>query len=220
MATRKSTSSTSEKPVYADEHRETTCIKCGVRFSRTDAQINNRSHTCAVCRRDHLRAYRAKDPARYSAYSQKYRAARSETQKDAARLYAIWNGILRRCYNSKSKFYRYYGARGITVCDRWRDSFETFAKDMGPRPDGMTVEREDNNGPYCPENCRWGTRKEQANNRRTNRRLTLNGETKTIAEWAAIVGIPAATISLRVNRLRYTDERALTQPLQVRRGKN
>jgi len=94
-----------------------------------------------------------------------------------------------RCHSTTSKGYEWYGARGITVCERWRHSFPNFLEDMGPRPKGLTIERRDNDGNYEPGNCYWATKSQQAHNRRSSVFVEHNGKRLCLAEWAAILGI-------------------------------
>lgn len=103
--------------------------------------------------------------------------------------YRVWEGIGQRCNNPNHTYYHHYGGRGITVCPEW-DSFERFLADMGERPSPKhTIDRIDNNGNYCKDNCRWATWKEQGRNRRNNRLITIDGETRTLAEWSEELGI-------------------------------
>ena len=112
--------------------------------------------------------------------------------------YVSWYGMKTRCFNKNYKDYKYYGGRGIKVCNSWM-KFENFFEDMGERPEGKTLDRIDNNGNYCKENCYWATRKEQANNRRSNRYLTYKGKTQNVSEWAEELNINKNDISNRLN---------------------
>ena len=109
--------------------------------------------------------------------------ARSTTHgKFGSKIYHCWGSMVARCNNPKNTQYRYYGARGIKVDPRWL-IFENFYLDMGDSSPKMTLERSDNDGDYCKENCRWVTMREQCNNRRNSRFIEHNGEIKTAANW-------------------------------------
>ena len=119
--------------------------------------------------------------------------------KSKTPVYKIWNYMIKRCNNPKYPYYYDYGGRGIKVCDRWM-KFENFYEDMGERPEGKSLDRIDNDGDYCKENCRWATRMEQNNNKRNNIILTLNGESHTLSDWGRILGIKHNTLSSRYYR--------------------
>lgn len=128
------------------------------------------------------------------------------------RLYNIWHGIKLRCLNASDRAYENYGGRGITVCDEWRDSFEAFHKwamANGYR-ENLTIDRSDNDGNYCPENCRWVTIAEQNRNRRFCYKITHNGQTHTLAEWSKLTGILEETLRKRIKTYGWSVERALT----------
>lgn len=109
-----------------------------------------------------------------------------------------WDAMKQRCTNPAHKSFKNYGGRGIKVCDRWLESFEDFYADMGNRPAGTTLERDEVDGNYEPGNCKWVTYKEQGNNRRNNRALTLEGVTMTMAEWAEKLSMSRQALRYRV----------------------
>lgn len=109
-----------------------------------------------------------------------------------------WIAMLQRCYNPKCERYASYGGRGISVCDRWRDDFRNFFADMGERPAGHSLERRNPDLGYYKENCRWATTKDQSRNKTTSLMVTINGETKSLAEWAEISGIDYHALHKRI----------------------
>lgn len=131
------------------------------------------------------------------------------------RLYCIWSNMLQRCYNVNHPQYKNYGARGIVVCDEWKNDFECFFDwSMSNGYDKrLTIDRIDNNGMYEPNNCRWITQHQQSFNRRTNRLLKHNGETRSVTEWCTILNLPPNTIFNRLYR-GWDSERALTTPIK------
>ena len=128
-----------------------------------------------------------------------------------------WRAMHNRCYNSNVKSYPHYGGRGIFVDQRWHGSsgYRQFLQDMGPRPEGGMIERVGNDGPYSPENCRWASRDEQANNKRNNRWITANGKTQTMAQWAKEIGCNPSNIIYRI-KSGMTEEQAVTTPIAER----
>jgi hypothetical protein len=122
--------------------------------------------------------------------------------------YKIWKEMIRRCENNKCNSYKNYGGRGIKVCDRWQ-VFKNFYVDMGQKPEGMSIDRKDVNGDYCPENCRWATDFTQANNRRDNVFIEYGDINITIAQWARLLDIIPRVIYDRIGRLNYPIEQAL-----------
>jgi hypothetical protein len=113
--------------------------------------------------------------------------------------YRCWSAIKKRCYYVNGDDYRLYGARGITVCDRWLESFENFYLDMGARPSKLhSIDRIDNNQGYSPDNCRWSDKKDQARNTRRNVLVEYNGRLICIQELSDICGVRYATLRWRI----------------------
>ena len=131
--------------------------------------------------------------------------------KSNTKVYLTWQRFRSRCDNKNNNRYYTYGARGITYDDRWR-SFENFYDDMGDPPTSKhSLERIDNNGNYCKDNCRWATHKEQANNRSNTVFVEINGVTKTIMEWCRHNGFNRALVTKRLKR-GWSMEDAITTP--------
>lgn len=132
--------------------------------------------------------------------------------------YKTWAGMKRRCLNANDASHARYGGAGVSVCQRWADSFEAFLADMGPKPSPRhTIDRIDNAKGYEPGNCRWATMAEQSRNKRTSRRITFRGVTKVLAEWSREFGLHHSLIQARL-RAGWTVERALTtKPRKCRR---
>lgn len=118
------------------------------------------------------------------------------------RIYWIWQGLKGRCYNPHDARYERYGGRGITVCDEWKNSFESFYDwaIANGYSESLTIDRRDNDKGYSPDNCRWATNKEQSNNRSTNIRITIGNATKSLTEWCEIFELDFGTVVERYRR--------------------
>lgn len=132
-------------------------------------------------------------------------------------LYGVWNNLKQRCVNPNNPGYKYYGGRGISVCGEWREFFPflTWALDNGYKPD-REIDRINNDGPYCPDNCRWVSRKNSANNRSSTYRITAFGETKSLHQWISdprCVRMHPTSLRHRIEKLRWEAERAITIPV-------
>ena len=115
--------------------------------------------------------------------------------------YQVWSNMKGRCTNPNDASYHAYGGRGVKVCARWMGSVENFYADMGARPSAdHSIDRIDNDGNYMPGNCRWATRREQSNNRRSSIFITYHGLRLTVAQWARRTGISHSAINHRINR--------------------
>lgn len=127
-------------------------------------------------------------------------------------VYNSWQSMLKRCYSPKHDAYKNYGARGVTVCDRWR-SFANFYADMGDRPPGKTLDRFPNNrGNYEPGNCRWASLGEQSNNKTNSYLISAFGKTQTMQQWAREVGLHPGVLRRRLKFLGWPIDKALTTP--------
>ena len=136
-----------------------------------------------------------------------------------SRLYNIWTSMKARCETSKKqKFIKDYQNRGIKICAEWHDFsvFQKWALENGYK-NNLSIDRIDNNGNYCPENCRWADNFTQANNKRNNHWLTYNNKTQTIAQWSKELGMKYNALNERL-RKGWSVERALSTPIMCKRG--
>lgn len=163
--------------------RTAVCLcDCG-KHTRVDvAELGTSTKSCGCLRRE-----------RMIQMSQRHHMSRSPE-------YSVWHMMKDRCYNPRAKAFKYYGGRGITVCDRWLD-FANFFADMGPRPSiSYSLDRLDNERGYEPENCVWTSMKAQARNRRSTRIMTAFGKTQCLSDWAAEYGIGISCLSSRLRK--------------------
>lgn len=129
--------------------------------------------------------------------------------KNHSPTYKVWAGMKKRCSTPSMSAYKYYGGRGISVCERW-NNFENFLEDMGEKPEGMSLDRIDHDGNYEPSNCRWASIETQMRNRRNVKLITAFGESMTIPEWSEKTGLSYYTIYMRL-RTGCSPEEAITR---------
>lgn len=171
---------------------------CGTEFERTAKVVKNGNTKSCGCLAREMTAARNRANALHGM---------SNTST-----FTVWTNMKDRCLNPNHKSFNRYGGRGITICQRWLDSFQNFLDDMGTMPIGMSLDRKDVNGNYEPSNCRWATSEEQANNKANNRVLEFKGKKQTIAQWAREVGMSREALRHRLNA-GWSSEDALTMKL-------
>jgi hypothetical protein len=123
--------------------------------------------------------------------------------------YKTWAGMKKRCYDENNNTFINYGGKGVKMCERWLESFDNFLADMGRKPSPKhSIDRLDSSGDYSPENCRWATQQQQANNKSSNRVISYKGQSKTIAQWSRVLNMKYAALYGRFER-GWSVERAL-----------
>lgn len=125
-------------------------------------------------------------------------------------LYHVWSNMKRRCHDERFPDYQRWGARGIKVCSKWMD-YKTFEEDMLPSyKKGLQLDRVDNDGDYCPENCKWSTPREQSNNKRNNNFIEYRGESLTLSAWARKLKVKRSTLAQRYYVYKWPIQKVLT----------
>ncbi len=164
---------------------------------------------------EYMREYRRKNPGYNKKSAAKFytknREKILEQKRNAPPGYNSWKSMRQRCDNPNRADYKYYGGKGIVYCKRW-DSFQQFISDMGHPPTKKhTIDRIDNDIGYNPDNCKWATRTEQGKNTSIVKRIEYNGEKKSIIDWAKKFNIKPQTLYSRLNRSKWSIEKALGQ---------
>ena len=131
--------------------------------------------------------------------------------KSKTPIYSVWTNMKARCLNSENSSFKNYGGRGIKICDSWMN-FENFLNDMGEPLEKLEIDRIDNDGDYRKDNCKWSTVKQQNENKRSNRRFMLNGESKTLSQLSEESGVNYFKLRARLLRLNWDLNKALTTP--------
>lgn len=200
------------------EEVEQTVLPCGKRYRRMGCICDCGAEVAVLL--GNLRNRRVQSCGCFNA---ERTAERSMTHGQAGRgsqsaNYQLWAGIKQRAVTGSSTDAARYVERGITMYWPWVDDFVAFdswiKENLGERPEGHSLDRINNDGNYEPGNLRWATRTEQSNNTGRNVSLTLNGETKTLSQWAARAGVPMNTLRQRIFKLGWPVEKALTTPVR------
>lgn len=146
-----------------------------------------------------------------------FNKSRSAHGMSNTRLYQTWINMKARCYRKTHPAYKNYGARGIKVCDKWRNSFKTFAEWSlaNGYTDDLTIERIDNDRDYEPDNCKWICFGEQAENRRTNLNITYHNETHNLSEWCKLFNMDYNLVYNRIHKNKWDFERAISEPVHI-----
>lgn len=179
------------------------CLNCGTR-------IASNAKRCQACDKAWRRKTMTENPLRL-----RHGYAKREGSKQQRPEYYVWAAMLQRCTNSRSPHFKWYGARGVKVCTRWR-KFDNFLADMGPRPTDkhpsgaarFTIERKDVNGNYNPSNCIWATTAEQGLNRRNNFLVAYRGERRPLSYWVRLLGLNYKVVHQRMTRDGWSAERS------------
>jgi hypothetical protein len=190
------------KAVWSEKHKQTCweCLcDCGNLIVRRGSDLRGgKIKSCGCYNRETLKERAKNRNTRHGMYG--------------TRQYEAWRAMMKRCYNKKCDSYKYYGERGISVCEKWH-SFNGFWDDMkNGYQDDLTLERKDNNKGYHRDNCRWATIAEQNVNKRSVRQITYNGKTQTIVQWSKDLNINYGTLISRIYK-GWPIEKALSTPV-------